>query len=77
MKTIFNPLKVNMSLRESIEYDYKTALTAKDKNKITTKKTILSGITALDINTKYGTDKKATHNDDIKKLLNKMIKHRS
>ena len=77
MKNIFNTLKLNMSLRESIESDYKTALKAKDKNKISTYRLILSGIKDLDINNISEIEKKETDNEDIKKLLKKMIKQRS
>ena len=77
MKNILNRLKLNMSLRVSIESDYKTALKAKDKNKISTYRLILSGIKDLDINNRSGTEKKETDNEDIKKLLKKMIKQRS
>ena len=77
MKNIFNTLKLNMSLRESIESDYKTALKSKDKNKISTYRLILSGIKDLDINNRSGAEKKETDNEDIKKLLKKMIKQRS
>ncbi|MDC3233744.1 GatB/YqeY domain-containing protein [Candidatus Pelagibacter sp.] len=77
MKNILNTLKLNMSLRESIESDYKTALKAKDKNKISTYRLILSGIKDLDINNRSGTEKKETVDEDIKKLLKKMIKQRS
>ena len=66
-----------MSLKESIESDYKTALKAKDKNKISTYRLILSGIKDLDINNRSGTEKKETDDEDIKKLLKKMIKQRS
>ena len=66
-----------MPLRESIESDYKTALKAKDKNKISTYRLILSGIKDLDINNRSGTEKKETDDQDIKKLLKKMIKQRS
>ena len=66
-----------MSLRESIELDYKTALKAKDKNKISTYRLILSGIKDLDINNRSGPNKKETDDEDIKKLLKKMIKQRS
>ena len=66
-----------MPLRESIESDYKTALKAKDKNKISTYRLILSGIKDLDINNRSGAEKKETDNEDIKKLLKKMIKQRS
>ena len=77
MKNILNTLKLNMSLRESIESDYKTALKAKDKNKISTYRLILSGIKDLDINNRSGSEKKETDDEDIKKLLKKMIKQRS
>ncbi len=66
-----------MSLRASIESDYKTALKAKDKNKISTYRLILSGIKDLDINNRSGLEKKETDDEDIKKLLKKMIKQRS
>ena len=66
-----------MSLRESIESDYKTALKAKDKNKISTYRLILSGIKDLDISNRSRTEKKETDEEDIKKLLKKMIKQRS
>ena len=77
MKNIFNKLKLNMSLRESVESDYKTALKSKDKNKISTYRLILSGIKDLDISNRSGAKKKDTDDQDIKKLLKKMIKQRS
>ena len=77
MKNIFNTLKLNMSLRESIESDYKTALKSKDKNKISTYRLILSGVKDLDINNRSGAEKKETDDEGIKKLLKKMIKQRS
>ncbi len=66
-----------MSLREKIESDYKNALKSKDKNKISTYRLILSGIKDLDINNRSGPNKKETNDEDIKKLLKKMIKQRS
>ena len=66
-----------MSLKQTIENEYKTALKSKDKNKISTYRLILSGIKDLDINNRSGPNKKETDEDDIKKLLKKMIKHRS
>ena len=66
-----------MNLREKIETDYKNALKSKDKNKISTYRLILAGIKDLDINNRSGPEKKETDNDDIKKLLKKMIKQRS
>ena len=66
-----------MSLKDKIEADYKNALKSKDKNKISTYRLILSGIKDLDINNRSGPNKKETDNEDIKKLLKKMIKQRS
>ena len=66
-----------MSLREKIEADFKNALKSKDKNKISTYRLILSGIKDLDINNRSGPNKKDTDDEDIKKLLKKMIKQRS
>ena len=66
-----------MLLKKSIESDYKIALKAKDKNKISTYRLILSGIKDLDIANRSGTEKKETDDGDIKKLLKKMIKQRS
>ena len=63
-----------MSLREKIETDYKSALKAKDKNKISTYRLILSGIKDLDISNRSQVDKKETDDEDVKKLLKKMIK---
>ena len=66
-----------MSLREKIESDYKSALKSKDKNKISTYRLMLSGIKDLDISNRSGPEKKETDENDIKKLLKKMIKQRS
>ena len=66
-----------MILREKIETDYKSAAKAKDKNKISTYRLILSGIKDLDINNRSKPEKKETDDEDIKKLLKKMIKQRS
>ena len=66
-----------MSIRHQIETDYKTALKSKDKKKISTYRLILSGIKDLDISNRSGSDKKETDDDDIKKLMKKMIKQRS
>ena len=66
-----------MSLRDKIEKEYKTALKSKDKNKISTYRLILSGIKDLDISNRSGSDKKETDDNDIKKLMKKMIKQRS
>ena len=66
-----------MSLRDKIETDYKIALKSKDKNKISTYRLILSGIKDLDITNRSGPNKKETDENDIKKLIKKMIKQRS
>ena len=66
-----------MSLREKIQSDYKNALKSKDKNKISTYRLILSGLKDLDIQNRSGPNKKDTDDDDIKKLLRKMIKQRT
>ena len=66
-----------MSLRETIETEYKNALKSKDKTKISTYRLILSGIKDLDINNRSGPDKKETDDEDIKKLFKKMVKQRA
>ena len=66
-----------MSLRNKIEDDYKNSLKSKDKVKISTYRLILSGIKDLDILNRSGPNKKVTDDNDIKKLLKKMIKQRS
>ena len=66
-----------MSIKEKINDEYKTALKSKDKNKISTYRLILSGIKDLDISNRSGPNKKETDDDDIKKLLKKMIKQRN
>ena len=65
-----------MSLKQTIENEYKNALKSKDKNKISTYRLILSGLKDLDIQNRSGPNKKDTNDDDIKKLLRKMIKQR-
>ena len=66
-----------MPLRDKIDTDYKNALKSKDKIQISTYRLILSGIKDLDISNRSGPNKKDTNNEDIKKLLKKMIKQRS
>ena len=66
-----------MSLKDTIENEYKTALKSKDKNKISTYRLILSSIKDLDIVNRSGPNKKDTDDEDIKKLLKKMVKQRS
>ena len=66
-----------MSLREKIDDEYKNALKSQDKNKISTYRLILSGLKDLDIQNRSGPNKKDTDDDDIKKLLRKMIKQRT
>ena len=66
-----------MSLKETIETEYKKALKAKDKSKISTYRLILSSIKDLDISNRSGPNKKETDDNDIKKLLKKMVKQRT
>ena len=65
-----------MNLKNKINLDYNEALKAKDKSKISTYRLILSAIKDLDISNRSGPNKKDTDDDDIKKLLKKMIKQR-
>ena len=66
-----------MPLKETIETEYKNALKAKDKTKISTYRLILSSIKDLDISNRSGPNKKETDDEDIKKLLKKMVKQRA
>ena len=66
-----------MDLKNKINLDYNEALKAKDKSKISTYRLILSAIKDLDIANRSGPNKKDTDDDDIKKLLKKMIKQRA
>ena len=66
-----------MSLKDKIDIDYKNALKSKDRIQISTYRLILSGIKDLDISNRSGPNKKNTDDEDIKKLLKKMIKQRS
>ena len=66
-----------MPLKETIETEYKNALKAQDKTKISTYRLILSSIKDLDILNRSGPNKKETDDEDIKKLLKKMVKQRA
>ena len=66
-----------MTLREKIETNYKTSLKSKNKIEISTYRLILSSIKDLDILNRSGADKKETDDEDIKKLLKKMVKQRA
>ena len=66
-----------MSLKETIETKYKTSLKSKNKMEVSTYRLILSSIKDLDIINRSGPNKKETDDDDIKKLLKKMIKQRA
>ena len=66
-----------MSLKLSIETEYKNALKSKDKTKISTYRLILSSIKDLEIANRSGPNKKDTDDEDIKKLLKKMLKQRA
>ena len=65
-----------MSLKEKIETNYNNSLKSKDKAQISTYRLILSSIKDLDIASRSGPNKKETNDEDIKKLLIKMIKQR-
>jgi hypothetical protein len=66
-----------MSLKQTIETEYKNALKSKDKAKISTYRLILSSIKDLDISNRSGPNKKETNDEDIKKLFKKMVKQRA
>ena len=66
-----------MTLKEKIETNYKNSLKSKNKVEISTYRLILSGIKDLDIINRSGANMKETDDEDIKKLLKKMIKQRT
>ena len=66
-----------MAIKDKIELAYKNSLKLKDKIKISTYRLILSGIKELDIVNRSGSQKKETDDNDIKKMLKKMIKQRA
>ena len=66
-----------MSLKLSIETEYKNALKSKEKTKISTYRLILSSIKDLEIANRSGPNKKDTDDEDIKRLLKKMVKQRA
>ena len=66
-----------MSLKDKIETNYKNSLKSKNKLQISTYRLILSAIKDQDIVNRSGSNKKVTDDDDIKKLLKKMIKQRA
>ncbi len=66
-----------MTLKEKIETNYKNSLKSKNKVEISTYRLILSGIKDIDIINRSGSDIKETDDEDIKKLLKKMIKQRT
>ena len=66
-----------MILKEKIETNYKNSLKSKNKVEISTYRLILSGIKDLDIINRSGANIKETDDEDIKKLLKKMIKQRT
>jgi uncharacterized protein YqeY len=65
-----------MTLKETIETNYKISLKSKNKIEISTYRLILSSIKDLDILNRSGANKKETNDEDVKKLLKKMIKQR-
>ena len=66
-----------MAIKDKIDLDYKNSLKLKEKIKISTYRLILSGIKDLDITNRSEPQKKETDDEDIKKLLKKMIKQRN
>tara|TARA_B100000575_G_scaffold259387_1_gene231596 strand:+ start:45 stop:509 length:465 start_codon:yes stop_codon:yes gene_type:complete len=66
-----------MPLKDTIEAEYKNAVKVKDKTRISTYRLILSSIKDLDILNRSGPNKKETDDEDIKKLLKKMVKQRA
>ena len=66
-----------MPLKETIETEYKNALKSKDRTKISTYRLIISSIKDLDISNRSGPNKKQKDDEDIKKLLKKMVKQRA
>ena len=65
-----------MSLKDKINDNYKNSLKSKDKIEISTYRLIISAIKDLDIANRSGPNKKETGDEDIKKLLKRMIKQR-
>ena len=65
-----------MTLKETIQTNYKSSLKSKNKIEISTYRLILSSIKDLDILNRSGAGKKETDDEDVKKLLRKMIKQR-
>ena len=66
-----------MTLKEKIKTNYKNSLKSKNKVEISTYRLILSGIKDIDIINRSGSNMKETDDEDIKKLLKKMIKQRT
>ena len=66
-----------MTLKEKLETNYKNSLKSKNKVEISTYRLILSAIKDLDIINRSGANTKETDDEDIKKLLKKMIKQRT
>jgi len=66
-----------MTLREKIQTNYKSSLKSKNKMEISTYRLILSSIKDLDIANRSATEKKLIDDEDVKKLLKKMIKQRT
>jgi len=65
-----------MTLKETIETNYKSSLKLKNKMEISTYRLILSSIKDLEIINRSGSNKKEIDDEDVKKLLKKMIKQR-
>ena len=66
-----------MSLKDKINISYQNSLKSKDRMQISTYRLIISGIKDLDIANRSGPNKKDTDDEDVKKLLKKMMKQRA
>ena len=66
-----------MSLKDKINISYQNSLKSKDRMQISTYRLIMSGIKDLDIANRSGPNKKDTDDEDVKKLLKKMMKQRA
>ena len=65
-----------MSLKEKIETNYNNSVKSKNKSEISTYRLVLSSIKDLSIANRSEPNKKEIDDEDIKKVLKKMIKQR-
>ena len=64
-------------MRDKLHSELKFALVNKDSERVSTIRLILAGIKDLDISNRSGPNKKETDDEDVKKLLKKMVKQRT